>query len=133
MKKSKKLIEDEVIIQNVLNALGVRIPEFRKKLGYSSDTSIHNVLKKVHGISNDMINKILINYQEVSYLYLKKGEGQPLRPGATVTSQKSISRVHNPNDFINIYDFLKLPAVVEDLKNQVKELKKEVEKIKSGK
>ncbi|WP_395073807.1 hypothetical protein [Flavobacterium sp.] len=126
MKKSQKEIEDSVILQNVIDALGVRIPEFRTKIGYSTNTTIYNVLHGVNGISIDMINRIITKYPEVSYLYLKKGVGEPIRIGPAVTNQKNILGLYEKDDFVNIHDFLKLPGIVEELRKKVNDFEKKV-------
>lgn len=133
MKKIKKSLTDPEILQNVIDAIGVRIPEFRTKIGYATNTTIYNVMKGVNGISSDMINRILNKYPEVSYLYLKRGEGHPIRVGQLVKSYNPIAELYDKNSFINIYDFLKIPAMVEELKNKVSELEVQIEKLKSGK
>ncbi len=130
MNKLQKSLTDAEILQNVINAIGVRIPEFRTKLGFATNTTIYNVLKNVNGISSDMINRILKYYPEVSYLYLKKGEGKPIRVGPAVTNQKNILELHDKEEFLNIYDFLKLPEIVEELKNRIFVLEKEITELK---
>ena len=41
MNKLQKSLNDAEILQNVINAIGVRIPEFRTKLGYNTNTTIY--------------------------------------------------------------------------------------------
>jgi hypothetical protein len=123
-------LTDKEIINNVISALGVSVPEFRKKLNYSSNTTIYNVQKEVHGISTDMINRIMQSYPEVSYLYLKRGQGTPLRVGPAVTNQKNIFGIENE---LTMKDFLSLPLKIIELEEQLKNLRKEVEQLKSGK
>lgn len=124
-------IEDKEILRNVMTALGVKTPEFRKKLKYSSNTTIYNVFNDVHGISSDMINRILNAYPEVSYLYLKRGQGTPLRVGPAVTNQKHILRTHSEEDFISIQEFLQLPNKVKRLEEKIKTLEEELKQLKN--
>ena len=132
MAKLIKSKPDKEILQNVIEALGVRIQEFREKIGYGTNTTIYNVLNETNGISSDMINRIITKYPEVSYLYLKKGEGHPIRIGPAVTNQKNILGLYDKNEFINIYDFFKLPSVVQELKEQVQKLKEEINQLKKS-
>jgi hypothetical protein len=126
-------LSDKEILKNVMTALGVKIPEFRKNLKYNSNTTIYNVLKNVHGISGDMMNRIMQAYPEVSYLYLKRGQGVPLKVGPSVTNQKNIFGLENPEELISIKEFLMLPSKVAKLEELVISLRKEIEELKSGK
>lgn len=122
-------VTDKEILKNVIDALGVKIPEFRKKLKYSSNTTIYNVFKEVHGISNDMINRILNAYPEVSYLYLKRGQGVPLRIGPAATNQKNILRTGMEED-ISLKEFFSLPSQVRFLQEEILKLKNELNELK---
>lgn len=133
MKNLQKKLEDKIILKNIIFSLGIRIPEFRIKLGYSTNTTIYNVTSGRNLISSDMINRILSKFPEVSYLYLKKGDGDPLVSGASFTTQKNILEGSNKDYFLNINEFIKLPNEVKHLKNRIKDLEIEIEKIKSGK
>jgi hypothetical protein len=106
------------------------VPEFRKQLKYNSNTTIYNVFNEVHGISSDMINRIMQAYPEVSYLYLKRGQGVPLRVGPAVTNQKNILGYGETEEEISMKEFLTLPGRVKELEELVKELRK---KINNGK
>lgn len=132
MKNLQKSLTDAEILQNVINAIGVRIPEFRVKLGFGTNTTIYNVLKGVNGISSDMINRILNKYPDVSYLYLKKGEGKPIRTGPAATNQKNILEDYSTKDFVSIQDFLKLPEIVEELKNRITILENKINQLKKA-
>lgn len=123
-------LTDKEILKNVITALGVKVPEFRKQLKYSSNTTIYNVFNEVHGISNDMINRIIQAYPEVSYLYLKRGQGVPLRVGPAVTNQKNILGIKDEVEEIPMKEFLTLPGRVRELEKIVEELQR---KIKDGK
>lgn len=122
-------LTDKEILKNVITALGVKVPEFRKQLKYSSNTTIYNVFNEVHGISNDMITRIIQAYPEVSYLYLKRGQGVPLRVGPAVTNQKNILGIKDEAEEIPMKEFLTLPGRVRELEKIVEELQR---KINSG-
>lgn len=122
-------LTDKEILKNVISALGVKVPEFRKALKYNSNTTIYNVFKEVHGISNDMMNRIMQAYPEVSYLYLKRGQGVPLRVGPAVTNQRNILGYGESEEEISMKEFLTLPGRVKELEKLVEELQR---KINSG-
>ncbi len=62
-----------------LSTLSVKTSESRQKLNYSSNTTIYNVFNEVHGISSDMISRIIKAYPEINEMYLKRGIGNPLK------------------------------------------------------
>ncbi len=126
-------LKDDEILRNVIDALGVKVPEFRKQLNYSSNTTIYNVFKGVHKISSDMINRILHAYPEVNYLYLKRGQGVPLKVGPAVTNQKNILGITDQAEEITMKDIMLLPLKFMELEEEVRQLRKEIEKYKSGK
>lgn len=124
-------LTDKEKLKNVIDALGVKIPEFRKKLNYSSNTTVYNVLKEVHGISTDMINRIIHAYPDVSYLYLKRGQGTPLRVGPAATTQKNILGIGTtPEEEITIKEFLTMPIRIRFLEEEIIKLKNELKEIK---
>lgn len=124
-------LTDKEILKNVITALGVKVPEFRKALKYNSNTTIYNVFNEVHGISNDMMNIIRQAYPEVSYLYLKRGQGVPLRVGPAVNNQRNVLGYgERSEEEISMKEFLTLPGRVKKLEELVEELQR---KIKDGK
>lgn len=119
-------LSDKEIIQNVMDSLGIKSPEFAKELELSSVTSIYNIKNGVHGISNEMINKIITKYPEVNYLYLKRGQGTPLRnQGADTTIQKNL--FSKTTKEITLHDLLKMPEKLEKLEQEVEDLKNKIE------
>ncbi|WP_339833206.1 hypothetical protein [uncultured Flavobacterium sp.] len=118
-------LENKEILDNVIEALGVKKPEFRKALKYSSNTTIYNVYNGVHGISNDMINRILNAYPEVNHLYLKRGHGTPLKTEVS----ESFSNI-NADENISINEFLNLPKKVKLLEQMIYDLSKQVNDLK---
>lgn len=120
-------IKDKEIIQNVMDALGVKAPEFAKKIGLATTTTIYNVKNEVHGISNDLINRIIDKYPEVNYLYLKRGQGSPLRSsGPDATIQKNI--LGKSLKEITLHELYLLPGKVEKLERRILELESIINK-----
>lgn len=123
------------ILVNIIKELGVGVTEFRKKLGYKSNTTIYNIIRlNIHGISPEMAEKIMIAYPEVNYLYLKRGEGNPIKTSAAAkTMQNNIfSTTTREEENINIYEFLKLPTTVKKLQGIIEELQQEIELLKKA-
>lgn len=70
---AEKKIADSEILRGVLDALDIPADKFRKKLEYKSAATMGLILKGQNNLSDDMIDKIIKNYPQVSYWYLKKG------------------------------------------------------------
>ena len=111
---------DKVILKNVINALGVSTSEFRQNLNYSSNTTIYNVFNEVHGISSDMITRILKAYPEVNEQYLKRGIAKPLK------TNLSTSDNFNLHEDLTINELLILPKRIEKLEELVEKLQKQI-------
>jgi len=116
-------LTDKEILKNVIDALGVKKPEFRKKLKYNSNTTIYNIFNEVHGISNDMINRIIQAYPEVNYLYLKRGVGKPLK--ADSIASKNIIDDKTPDE-LTVNELLTLPKRIEKLEELVATLQNQI-------
>ncbi|WP_445717923.1 hypothetical protein [Flavobacterium sp.] len=111
---------DKVILKNVINALGVKTSEFRQKLNYSSNTTIYNVFNEVHGISSDMISRIIKAYPEINEMYLKRGIGNPLK-----TTQSTLDSF-NLHEDLTVNELLKLPKRIEMLEELVDKLQNQI-------
>lgn len=92
----KKDLKDSEIMSGILDALKVKVTDFSRTLGYDSYNSVYNVVKGISNISKKMESRILEHYPEVSVLYLKKGKGEPLRAGSSLTAQNHILGNYNP-------------------------------------
>lgn len=129
-----KQISDSEIMINVLDALDLNAKQLAEKLKFNSHNTVYNVTKGKSGISNDMMNRIMTEFPEISYLYLKKGQGEPLRTGPAVTMQKNILGIRQKEsempDFINIREYLKLPAIVSQLQEEIRQLRADIEELK---
>jgi len=88
----EKKIEDSEILKNLLKELRYSGLQFGKKLGYSSTASIHHVLKGTNNrqMSDDMVNRIIKEFPEVNYWYLKKGQLPIVLDGKLAQNQTNI-------------------------------------------
>lgn len=125
----EKEIKDSDILRNVLNALNFKIKEFCAKIDYGQ-TIIYKVLNGNAVISKELVNRIQIHFPNVSYLYLTRGKGEPLIEGAAVRSQKNTlyKREEQPS---SLESFLTMPEQINYLVKSIKELKTEIEEIKT--
>jgi hypothetical protein len=110
---AEKKIADSEILRGVLNALDIPADKFRKKLEYKSAATMGLILKGQNNLSDDMIDKIIKNYPQVSYWYLKKGRLPIILEEKLSQNQMSILfSKDQPSNAVN-YDFESL----ETLKN----------------
>ena len=63
-----------------------------KKIGYASTASIHHALNKTNGrtMGEEMINRIIKNFPDVNYWYLKKGQLPIILENNPVQNQTNI-------------------------------------------
>ena len=73
-KSIEKLLPDNEILNKLLKELRYSGLAFAKELEYKSHSSIHHVLSGQNSISDDMIDKIIKKFPQVSYWFLKKGK-----------------------------------------------------------
>lgn len=110
---SEKKLEDSEILRGLLNKLDISADKFRKKLGYKSAATMGLILKGQNNLSDDMIDRIIKNYPNISYWYLKKGKSPIILEEKLSENQMSILFSKNqPSNAVN-YDLESL----ETLKN----------------
>lgn len=73
MDKHKKFTDD-VIMKTLLKELRYSALQFSKELGYRSHNTIHHIIHGRNYISEELANKIVLKFPEVSFSYIKKGE-----------------------------------------------------------
>lgn len=69
----EKQLDDKEIMAQLLDAIGIKAYPFANKMDNVSKSTIYNILKGVHGISLDLIEKITETYPNVNVEFLKKG------------------------------------------------------------
>jgi hypothetical protein len=81
----KQKTEHAIRLQKVLDILGITGNELSKELGYKSASSVYQILEghQNKSISNKMIDKIINKFPQVSYKFLKKGEGNVIVDDST--------------------------------------------------
>jgi hypothetical protein len=88
----EKKLEDSEILKGLLKELRYSGLQFGQKIGYASTASIHHVLNKTNGrtMSEEMINRIIKNFPDVNYWYLKKGQLPIILENNPVQNQTNI-------------------------------------------
>jgi hypothetical protein len=69
-----KLLTDADIMAKLLHELRYSALAFSKKLEYKSHSSIDHILKGKNQISESLMDKIIKDFPEVNYWFLKKGQ-----------------------------------------------------------
>ncbi len=123
--KYNKSIPDSEIINSVIGALQSKYKDINAKtlasnLGYKTPMSIYHITRGVNSISEDMIERIIKNYPEVNYFFLKKGEGSPLKEENAIL-QKNL---FDPNRSIKKQeiDLNELPVKINEMYKMIKEI-----------
>lgn len=101
---SKKLLRDDVILRNVMNALNLTKNKLSIELGYKSPVSVYNVFRddddpRKQPLSTIMSTKIIERFPNVSYKYLTKGEEPVLLEGGFLQSQTNIVGKPEPEKY----------------------------------
>jgi len=124
-----KSIPDAEIIEKILIALGMNARQLGEKLKFKSPSSIANVKKGYHGISEEMMFKFRTFIPQVNENYLRTGEGSILTDGTNVTRPLSIPKDPKEIHQFTVYDLKDVPnrlARIEanqlDLKDKIDEL-----------
>lgn len=127
-KTKEKAIPDKEILNNVMTALNVRAEAFRKKLKYNTKNTIYAVLRGDNSLSRDFINRVVLNYPEVSYNYLTRGMGTPLIQGSRAITQKNILDIENQSN--SLKDFLDIPTRLNAIEENQAKLNSKLDDIK---
>lgn len=109
MEDNSKDLTDAEILERVIEALDTNPHRLGVRLGYKSPSaSIRNVLIGDGGISKAMMDKIVEEYPQVNYLFLAKGQGEPLNTGASKQNQQNMMQgTANLNDLLTIPKLLR--------------------------
>ena len=84
---------DSVRLTTVLDLLHITGNKLSKILGYKSAASVYHVLENRNNLSPAMIEGIIKEFPEISYTFLKTGQGQPrLSTDADRQSQRNLFR-----------------------------------------
>jgi hypothetical protein len=108
----KKLTDGE-IVNKVLDALNITANSLVVKLKYKSPATVYHIINGINKISDGFITRTVTTFPNVSYKFMKEGEGDVLL--------KEDARI-NPGNFFNVADrksdfeeFGNLPAKIDKL------------------
>lgn len=121
----EKLLEDKEIMSRILEALDISKVEFAEKLGYSSHTTIFNIVRGKSAIVELMVNRIMMKFPTVNYMFLTKGEGEPLLITAESQAQANLFNYKTNSEAVTVppgleafAELLKLPKRLTQIEAQ---------------
>lgn len=117
-----KQLKDSEILENVIKALKLSKNSFSKALNYQSSMTIYNITNNQNSqMSDDMINRIRVTFPNVSFLYLTKGEGNPLTSEVGMKNQSNIfdTNFETPNP---IKDVAQINLRIGNIENILQEM-----------
>ena len=116
----EKKLQDHVILKNVFEALQKKdtkltLNSFSKRLKFKSAMSIYNVIKSESEgggkpLTEDMINRIILYFPGVNYVYLKTGAGNIFAEGKSADGTPiNIDDEEIPQQYNPFLEFSKIP------------------------
>lgn len=119
-----KIISDSEIIKNVIKALDTNPNRMAVRLGYSSASSVRHVVDGRNQISVSMANKIVEVYDQVNFLYLMTGEGDPLISGGEKIGQDNMFRGMG----FDLNDIGLIPGLLKEQNKLLREIRDSLQK-----
>lgn len=119
--------EDKEIIEDVAHALKLTKKKLSEALEYKSHMSIYYVADGTNRLSEDMINRIMIRFPEVNYLFLKTGEGNVLTHKKQKKQQENVFNIKERKK-TPFEDFANLPERVKSIEDKLDEILKLLKK-----
>lgn len=129
--RSRKNLEDKEILEQLLFALKINKKTLSERLGYKSPMSIYYVEQGRNLINDNMIDKIIKEFPQVNYMFLKKGEYPILKNKASEQIQRNVFGVPETQKEVTLEELKKLPERVRKLEDQVEFLLEQLQKQKS--
>lgn len=138
----EKKLEDHVILKNVFEALQKKdtkltLNSFSKRLKFKSAMSIYNVIKSAaegggKPLTEDMINRIILYFPGVNYLYLKHGTGSMFIDRSRNNSNLPLLGLENeettPEQHNAFVEFSKIPEVLNRIESSLLRIESLLEK-----
>lgn len=64
-------------LKTVIDIIGLSVPKLTESIGYKEPQTIYHVLKGRQNMSESLMLAIANKYPNISFIYLKDGEGEP--------------------------------------------------------
>lgn len=92
-KRKGAVLSDQQILEGITTYLGVTAYKLSKELGYKAPASLYHIKEGRSNFSSEMIERLLVKYPSLSYVYLNTGKGDPnLKTPAEIQAQKNVMR-----------------------------------------
>lgn len=117
-------ISDPEKINTVLNALDVSAHSMAVKLGYKSHASVYHVINGINTLSDGMIERIVKQYPNVNYNFLKKGQLPVLLSPNEIQAQMNIFNIpsNETTEFFKIKRLMEIPERLDLIEEMLQEL-----------
>lgn len=134
MAQNIKEISDAEIMDKLLKELRYSALAFAHELEYKSHSTIDHILKGRNKISNDLIDKIIKKFPQVSYWFLAKGKLPVINENAKlVQSQANIFNSKALEINYNLESFATLKSIEKGIYEQNQLMREFLELIKQKK
>ncbi len=87
-------LSDAEILTKVLEALGLTANAFSVKLKYKSPATIYHILNGVNNISDGFIVRVINEFPNINYSFMKIGEGDVILEGDSKKNQANLFNVN---------------------------------------
>lgn len=87
-------LTDAEILTKVLGALGLTANAFSVKLKYKSAATIYHILNGVNNISDGFIVRVINEFPNINYSFMKTGEGEILLDGELIKNQANLFNIN---------------------------------------
>lgn len=131
---------DSEILEKVIQALknsDIKLRKLSKKtmadmLNYNSHVTLYNVANGRNKMTEDMVNRIILHFPQVNYMFLTKGQEPVLKTGAALQAQKNVLNINTPEkkEPADLNSLLSLPNMMIDVQAQQIVIMKELQEIK---
>ena len=124
-------MKESQILQNILDALGISPNFMATKLGYASPSAIYHILKGRNSFSEDMKQKIMKAYPNVSYEFMKKGTLPVILDENGTQNQMNLFSLIpvESKEYNKFMSFMKVPDDIDYLKEKVQKMESMITEI----
>jgi plasmid maintenance system antidote protein VapI len=109
-------MSDSDKVLKVIEALELNVNSFTNKLEYKSPSTVSHVIKGLNQLSDGMIVRIINKFPNVSYNFLKNGQGEVLLSEEEKINQTNFFNIGEPKS--DMFDFIQLPKKIDKLIEQ---------------
>lgn len=120
----EKNIKDSVILQNVIDALGITANKLSTKLKVAHG-SIYHILNDINNLSSTMMERIINAYPNVNYNYMQNAQLPIIFSNRDdIQNQMNIFNIppREGSEFIKIQKMMEIPEQLDRIEGMLEEL-----------